>query len=1220
MTEGSKIGAGLSYPMLDSEYAGSENRRMHWPRLGALFLLPGCVTAIASTAANRADLPLAFECRGTGADAHYVGHGKAYTVDLSRNSARVFVSRNGHAADVISLEFKGSSRPPAQPDQELPGKVNYFIGQDPRQWQIGLPTFRRVVYTDAYPGIDIAYYGANRRLEFDLIVRPGADPRQIRLKLRGARRPRIEAKGTLVLDTPSGDLRLELPAIYQDSGGKRREIPGRYVLSGKDEIGFRVNAYDRTKRLIIDPALVFATLLGGNSESYGTAVAVDALGNSYVTGFTAATDFPIVNGLQAQIQGYANFAGFVTKIDPTGTNLVYSTYIGGSSGTNLFGIAVDSAGAAWVTGFTLSTDFPVMNAYQPMPVLNADSNGVVVKLSATGALEYSTFFGVAEGYAIAVDLMGSAYVTGAVSQGDAVATSPGAYLTVPQGGADAFAAKFDTNGALLYSTYLGGSGDEYAYAIAVDSSGNAFITGSTASIGFTNAPAGGAQTTTRGRSDCFIAKLNPYGTALGYFTFLGGSADDQCNGIAVDGNGNAFVAGTTNSIDFPVSKSALQTLYGGGTQDGFVAKLNATGSAFAYVTYVGGTRRDSANAIALDDGGNAYVTGQTQSDNFPAVEAIQPSLPDNLSSTSLFRTIDLGASWTPFDANVGGIVYDILPDPKKAGVILVLTDSGVYRTTDAGATWRQTLILNTSMFYAYATVLWGSASRSLADSNTVYVLAGGFAYRSADGGLTWSSGSAVGVVVAGTPILADPLNIGTAYIAVTIYTILKTTDGGVTWSTLNTGITSMTALLPTSFEASADGSLYMDGEPTIYKSTDQGNTWTSVPSSPINMSPTIAISPANASIVLRADSQPFNTPNPPAVALSTDGGATWSPASNGLGYASPSRILFDPLNPNTAYLVSIPMSAVSFVTAIDSTGTSLIYSTYLSGIGAFAAPGNREGTGIALYRGDVIVAGTSSPDFPGTTGLYASLTPPQDAFVARITGTTPPCSYVVNPSSQVVGITQIIFTVLAPSGCVWTASSDQTWATIETGASGSGSGMVTILLTGPQTSQTQTATLTIAGQKATLTFPGWVCSYSLPSGTDYQVSVDGGPVTIPITAADGCPWNVVNQYPFSLAVLSGGSGTGSANILLRVSPFQAGQQRTFTVPIADNTVQISQSDASPCDIGSGGPAGIPDLQSILKEALGIGPATHDLNQDGTVTVADIQLVANAALILGCGAQ
>jgi hypothetical protein len=378
-------------------------------------------------------------------------------------------------------------------------------------------------------------------------------------------------------------------------------------------------------------ALVYSTYLGGSRGDGGSGITVDSLGNAYVTGGTGSTDFPTTTGAFQTVCGVSSsgycFDGFVAKINPTGSALVYSTYLGGSGDDSGYQIAVDSSGNAHVTGYTASTDFPTMNPFQS--VLGGGEDAFIAKINPTGsALVYSTYLGGSGGdggFGIDLDAAGNAYVTGLTGSTD-FPTTPGAFQTVCggcNGSWDAFVAKINPTGsALVYSTYLGGSEDDEGWGIAVDSSGEAYVTGYTGSTDFpTMNPL--QPTYGRGILDAFVAKLNPTGSALVYSTYLGGSEDDRGFGIAVDSAGNAYVTGTTTSNNFPTESPAQR--HRGGSNDAFVSKLNPGGSALVYSTYMGGLSYDSGNGIAVDSAGNAYVTGTTQSTNFPTKSPLQPS-------------------------------------------------------------------------------------------------------------------------------------------------------------------------------------------------------------------------------------------------------------------------------------------------------------------------------------------------------------------------------------------------------------------------------------------------------------------------------------------------------------------------------------------------------------------------------------------------------------------
>jgi len=521
--------------------------------------------------------------------------------------------------DTLSMDLVGANaQAPATGLDAQTATSNYFIGNDPSQWHTGVTNYGRVEYQNVYAGINLIYYGNQRQLEYDFVVAPGANPAVISLAFQGTQDMTLDSQGNLVLHTAGGDVVEHAPVLYQDIGGVRQAVAGSYVLQGSHQVAFAVGAYDRSQALIIDPVLSYSTYLGGSGTDVGTAIAVDGAGNAYIGGYTFSTNFPTKNPLQAAYGG-GSYDAFVAKLNAAGTALVYSTYLGGRSYDQATGIAVDGAGNAYVTGTTSSTNFPTQNPLQA--AFGGSHDAFVAKLNATGtALVYSTYLGGGnwdEAHGIAVDGAGNAYVTGFTQSTNFPTKNP--FQAAFGGHADAFVAKLNATGtALVYSTYLGGSGYDYGNGIAVDGAGNAFVTGWTSSTDFpTQNPLQGAS---GGRYDAFVAKLNATGTALVYSTYLGGSGYDYGNGIAVDGAGNAFVTGTTYSTDFP-TKNPLQAAYGGGG-DAFVAKLNATGTALVYSTYLGGGG-DLGYGIAVDGAGNAYVTGYTGSANFPTKSPLQ---------------------------------------------------------------------------------------------------------------------------------------------------------------------------------------------------------------------------------------------------------------------------------------------------------------------------------------------------------------------------------------------------------------------------------------------------------------------------------------------------------------------------------------------------------------------------------------------------------------------
>jgi len=544
---------------------------------------------------------------------------------------------------------------------ELPGKSNYFVGNDPKKWRTNVSTYSKVRYKDVYPGIDLVYHGNQGQLEYDFVVAPGADPHAITLEvktrhseakaLRGQTetRARIDADGNLVLPTEGGEVRFHKPCVYQlisDSGSQtaRRYVDSHYVLKHGDQVGFEVAAYDAGKALIIDPVLSYSTYLGGSMDDFGNAITVDSAGNIYVTGGTTSSNFPttpgvVQTGYAGADGGYQSVDGdvFVTKLNPSGSALVYSTYLGGKGDDNAYGIVVDATGNVYLTGGTNSSDFPVTpGVYQP------SSGGLtdvfVTKLDATGSsLVYSTHIGASgegiRGFGIAVDGTGSAYVTG--NAGPAFPTTVGAFQMASNAFTSAYVLKLSPDGsAANYSTFLSGGGFsdvDFGESIAVDKNGNAYVTGYASSSGFPTTP-GAFQTVLGGGVDAFVTVLNPMGSApLVYSTFLGGAANEEGFTIAVDSFGMAYVTGVTASSNFPTTAGAFQVAFGGGNTDAFIAKLDPTKSGAAsliYSTFLGGGGDENAqnflrDILAVDSAGNAYVTGATTSTNFPTVNPLQ---------------------------------------------------------------------------------------------------------------------------------------------------------------------------------------------------------------------------------------------------------------------------------------------------------------------------------------------------------------------------------------------------------------------------------------------------------------------------------------------------------------------------------------------------------------------------------------------------------------------
>ena len=538
----------------------------------------------------------------------------------------------------VRMQWIGSNRRARMiQEQPLPGRVNYLFGRDPSRWQAGVPTFGRIGFKGVYRGVDLVYYGNQRHLEYDFVVAPHADPKQIQLRFAGAQGVHLNGAGELIVGTPGGALRWRKPAVYQQSATGKQAVTARFRLKplphGQTGVCFALGRYDNARSLVIDPVLAYSTYLGGNGANGGdfaTGIAVDSSGSAYVTGYTGSPDFPTTAGaFQSTNKGSLSHTNaFVTKLNPAGTALVYSTYLGGSTSDNANAIAVDSAGNAYITGRAFSADFPVtVGAFQP--TLKSNHNAFVTKLNPSGAaLLYSTFLGGSGSdstVAIAIDAAGHAFVTGHTVSSD-FPTTAGAFQTVnrsPVGG-NAFVSELNPAGsALVYSTYLGGTSvlGDYGKGIAVDAVGSAYLVGDAFSADFPSTP--GAYQSARkslNSSNAFVTKFNATGTGLVYSTYLGGSVQDNGNSIALDGSGQAHIAGNTLSMDFPTTPGAFQRASrtpSASVVNAVVTKLNASGTALVYSTYLGGTAGTYTYRLVLDNRGNAVLTGYTDATDFP---------------------------------------------------------------------------------------------------------------------------------------------------------------------------------------------------------------------------------------------------------------------------------------------------------------------------------------------------------------------------------------------------------------------------------------------------------------------------------------------------------------------------------------------------------------------------------------------------------------------------
>ncbi len=624
------------------------------------------VPAQAGSRAAFAKLPIAFEPNQgqTDASASYIAHGSGYGLVLAPSEAVLSLGGKGTSA-AVHMQLEGAAANPViSPSEPLPGKSNYLRGNDPSRWVRNVPTFARVQYSAVYPGIDLVYYGHQGQLEYDFAVRSGADPKQIRLQIAGADRVSLGTDGSLRLKTSVREVRWNKPVVYQEVDGQRRNVEGRFQLLARNRVGFVLGPYDRSRDLIIDPILGYATYFGGTGDEVNPQIALDVNSNIYLSGTTSsavvphpacgATGQPICSTLSGTTDV------FVSKLDPIGSSVTYTTYLNGLSlpvptapttygnatGTDSSaGLVADNQGNVYVTGTTTSSDFPVTpTAFQSAPKA-AGAHVFLTKLDSTGTnLLYSSYLsgtGSDNAMSLAADNTGHAYILGwttSVASGDfPTGTS---FQQSPNNATRLyFVAKFDTTLSLVPSlkffSYLGGGDSSHSATpvdgvgaacnqlpcggITLDSTGDAFVAVGTL---FSNMPVINAyQAQINGGLDAYIVKISPDGGGLLYGTYFGGAGDDIANAIALDSSGNAYVAGSaTSATSLPVGTVKGILTYGGGATDGFIAKLSNPTSgvvALTFSSFLGGTGDDVATSIVTDTTQNAYVVGSTTSPNFP---------------------------------------------------------------------------------------------------------------------------------------------------------------------------------------------------------------------------------------------------------------------------------------------------------------------------------------------------------------------------------------------------------------------------------------------------------------------------------------------------------------------------------------------------------------------------------------------------------------------------
>jgi photosystem II stability/assembly factor-like uncharacterized protein len=781
--------------------------------------------------------------------------GKEKKTSPSSPAHRLSSSSSTAAGATLRMKLMGANPAPQMIGiDELPGKSHYLIGRDPKAWRTDLHTYAKVHYRDVYPGVDLVYHGYHQRqLEYDFALAPGIDPKVIDLAFEGAQEVKIDMEnGDLVLRLTDGVIRQRKPIVYQIVDGIKREIASHYVRRGERRVGFAVGEYDSSLPLVIDPVLVYSTYLGGNDWDVSNAIAVDRQKNIYVTGYTFSTDFPVENPLQPALNFRSD--AFITKIAPDG-NLVYSTYLGGHFTDVGIGVAADLHGNAYVAGYTSSSsDFPTTpDAFQ--------------SASRTGICGFDPFEGV----------------------------------EVPC--TDAFVAKVNPSGsALVYSTYLSGEYREEVYGVSVDTTGSAYVVGGTESPNFPTANPWQPQITPGSCADfaicpdAFVAKLNSSGSALVYSTYLGGASHDIGEGIAVTPSGEAYALGSTVSADFPTTAGAFQREYNKGRaclpnnflcRDAFVTKFDRKGRPI-YSTYVGGGGGEEPLDIAVDRSGHAYIVGSSASTDFPTVNPLQTK------NGGASVSADGGEKWRTINSGLPDTLSRIAVDPADPSTVYAGSLSyGLFKSTDDGRSWTPV---------SQEIAGFGLCSMAVAPKtpSTLYVGAcSGGVFKSVDGGGSWNpinNGLPSGSV---NFIAIDPKNPSTLYLTAAD-TIFKTNDGGNNWQAISPNFGSLRNIVIDPINPSI---IYVAGFGQIYKSVDGGNSWkpqeTGLPDFPINA---LAIDP-NMPSTLYAGVAIIGGVGAPleGVYKSIDGGENWTGFGAGLTQKSVACLAVDPQNPNTIY-------------------------------------------------------------------------------------------------------------------------------------------------------------------------------------------------------------------------------------------------------------------------------------------------------------------------------
>jgi photosystem II stability/assembly factor-like uncharacterized protein len=954
-----------------------------WTLLSAaIFAASEPATAGKSPAPAFSSLPLCFEANRGQVDSQvrFLARGRGHNFFLAPAEAVVVLNKSLPTADVRRRQVRHAGRAAVQTKSVrfrlvgadpqahmsgldlLSGKVNYFLGTDPLEWRSGISTYQKVQVQQAYPGVDVVYRASGQQLEYDFYLAPGADPGSILLQIEGADRAELDATGNLIVEIGGERIHQHRPLAYQLHGDVRRAIAVAYRRTGERTFRFTLGNYDPELPLVIDPVLSYSTYLGGSQQDSGWDIALDGSGNVYVAGESLSTQLATTPGaFQTNYGGGTTVGGdiFVAKLDASGSNLVYLTYIGGKGDDAAFGIAIDGGGNAYLTGFTDSPNFPLASA-------------IITNLSGTAEPYFELF---------------------------------------PP---DAFVTKLNATGsALVYSTYLGGNTNDQGIGIAVDASGSAYVTGFTDS---TNFPIRNAlQITNAGFDDVFVTKVAPDGSAFIYSTYLGGTNTDQGEGIAVDAAGRAFVTGFTQSTNFP-TVNALQPWLAGG-QDIFVSVLGPGGTNLVQSTYLGSGGNEIGFRIALDPAGNAYVTGSEDDFRFPVT-------PSDLNPGGIYRSDDGGATWNSSSAGLVHVnIKSLGIDPVAPGKIYAGTAHGVARSGNGGATW-ETIIGGSPTTTGLAPSIAVDGVTALAiDPVAPATVYGGTAaagvFKSLDGGVNWSLTSTGLLNLSVNALAVDPLTPATLY-AGTAGGVYRSTNGAANWSAFNSGLGSQN-VGALAVNPATPATLYAATANGVYRSVNRATNWSAVNNGLTNLSTlSLVINPVTPSTVYVGTAQGlFKTVN---------SGTNWNGLHVAAGVSNYNALAIDPQSPSTLYAAT----SAGLFQSTDAGGAwtlrSLIFPNVLAvhpqtgavfaGMFGSASFGLKDAYAIKLgskVEYSVVFGGTSDDE-----GWDVALDSTGNAYVVGVTASTNfPVALPLPSQSANRGRSDAFVTAIDASGSAW---------------------------------------------------------------------------------------------------------------------------------------------------------------------------------------------------------